>query len=90
MSLNIQQLNALLNLYPQTVKTVNNTAYDAQGNEVFYDLSVVQAYVDSQAYKQQRAQAYPSIADQLDLIYHDGIDAWKEVITQVKEEYPKP
>ena len=41
-------------------------------------------------YKLDRADAYPSIADQLDQIYHEGIDAWKETIAAVKAEYPKP
>ena len=41
-------------------------------------------------YKFSRASAYPSIADQLDQIYHEGIDAWKETIAAVKAEYPKP
>tara|TARA_R110000803_G_scaffold3373_4_gene11431 strand:- start:86 stop:349 length:264 start_codon:yes stop_codon:yes gene_type:complete len=40
-------------------------------------------------YQQLRASAYPSIADQLDTIYHGGIDAWKATITAVKEEIPK-
>jgi len=42
------------------------------------------------AYKDQRAAAYPSIADQLDQIYHEGLDAWKATILAVKAEYPKP
>ena len=41
-------------------------------------------------YKLDRADAYPSIQDQLDQIYHEGIDAWKETIAAVKAEYPKP
>ena len=41
-------------------------------------------------YKIARASAYPPIADQLDQIYHEGIDAWKETIAAVKAEYPKP
>jgi hypothetical protein len=41
-------------------------------------------------YQRDRAVAYPSIADQLDQIYHEGIDAWKETIAAVKAEYPKP
>ena len=40
-------------------------------------------------YQELRAAAYPSIVDQLDLIYHGGIDAWKLTITAVKEEFPK-
>jgi hypothetical protein len=41
-------------------------------------------------YKLHRSMAYPSIAEQLDQIYHEGIDAWKETIAAVKAEYPKP
>jgi len=40
-------------------------------------------------YAELRAQAYPSIADQLDTIYHEGIDAWKAQIAAVKAQYPK-
>ena len=40
-------------------------------------------------YQQLRAAAYPSMADQLDLLYHGGMDAWKAAITAVKEEFPK-
>ena len=40
-------------------------------------------------YIEQRVASYPSIADQLDTIYHSGIDAWKLTITAVKEEFPK-
>lgn len=40
-------------------------------------------------YREQRKSAYPSIEDQLDLLYHDGIDAWKEVIAAVKDAHPK-
>ena len=45
---------------------------------------------DAEQYKRDRAKAYPSIADQLDKIYHEGIDAWKAQIAAVKQEYPKP
>ena len=45
---------------------------------------------DALPYSEKRASAYPSIADQLDQIYHEGIDAWKETIAAVKAEYPKP
>jgi hypothetical protein len=64
-------------------------AFDANGNPVTYDESAVQAYMDAHAYIAKRQQAYPSIADQLDLIYHQGLDAWKSAIQAVKEEFPK-
>jgi hypothetical protein len=44
---------------------------------------------DTRTYAQKRAAAYPSMADQLDLLYHGGMDAWKAAITAVKEEFPK-
>jgi len=36
-----------------------------------------------------RANDYPSIVDQLDDIYHNGIDAWKATIKTTKDKYPK-
>jgi len=49
-----------------------------------------QSAFDALTYAEKRAAAYPSIADQLDTIYHEGIDAWKAEIAAVKTEYPKP
>ena len=36
-----------------------------------------------------RRNDYPSIADQLDDIYHNGIDGWKATIKTTKDKYPK-
>lgn len=41
-------------------------------------------------YVDKRATEYPSIVDQLDIIYHRGIDAWKAEIATIKAKYPKP
>ena len=54
----------------------------------FYGYTSIEDMV-SKKYQRQRAAAYPSIADQLDTIYHEGIDAWKLTILAVKEEFPK-
>jgi hypothetical protein len=53
-------------------------------------LAQMQAEYEAKEYQRQRATAYPSIADQLDTLYHGGYDAWKATITAVKEEFPKP
>lgn len=45
---------------------------------------------DNKEYQRQRAAEYPSIVDQLDKIYHEGVDAWKESILEIKNKYPKP
>ncbi len=49
----------------------------------------VQADYDSKQYQRDRAKEYPSIVDQLDDIYHNGIDAWKSTIKITKDKYPK-
>ena len=49
----------------------------------------VQADYDAKQYQRDRATAYPSMADQLDDIYHNGIDAWKATIKTTKDKYPK-
>ncbi len=81
---------AIYQLNPSVVTIRGNVAYGANEQVVAYDLSAAEALVSADAYKEQRASAYPSIADQLDLIYHSGIDAWKATIAAVKQEYPKP
>ena len=58
--------------------------------EIQAEITRLQAEYEANEYQRKRASAYPSIADQLDKIYHEGIDAWKAQIAAVKQEYPKP
>ena len=46
-------------------------------------------YVGVTTYTEARAAEYPPIEDQLDKIYHSGIDAWKADIKVIKDKYPK-
>ena len=42
-------------------------------------------------YIQKRQEAYPAIGEQLDYIFHNGLDAWKtDIIQQIKDQFPKP
>ena len=45
--------------------------------------------LENDSYKSKRQEAYPSIADQLDDLYHNGIDGWKTTIKAIKDKYPK-
>ena len=40
-------------------------------------------------YQRDRKSEYPSIVDQLDELYHNGIDGWKAKIKTIKDKYPK-
>ena len=52
-------------------------------------VAAMQKTYDDAAYQRNRVAEYPSIADQLDDIYHNGIDAWKATIKTTKDKYPK-
>lgn len=82
-------LYELRKVYPSIVKTIGDVAYDEQDNVVEYDLVLVQAEMAKTAYIAQRIAEYPSFADQFDLLYHGGYDAWKAAINAVKTKYPK-
>ena len=71
-------------------------AFDADGNSVTLDETLIQAEItrlqtdyDSKQYARDRAKAYPSLEDQLDDIFHNGITGWKTSIQAVKDKYPK-
>ena len=52
-------------------------------------LKKLQDDFDALEYSRKRAAEYPSVVDQLDDIYHNGIDAWKATIKATKDKYPK-
>ena len=88
---------AIYKTHPNVVEILESKdAYDAQGNVVELDMVIVNAEVtrlqaayDAKAYQRSRATEYPSMADQLDDIYHNGVDAWKATIKTIKDKYPK-
>lgn len=45
--------------------------------------------IANRTYAEKRQAEYPSIGDQLDDIYHNGIDGWKSTIKAIKDKYPK-
>ena len=79
--------NNVVTIYGNTQETV--IAKDIDGNIVEVDWTQVNAWVDPEQYKLDRADAYPTIKEQLDDLYHNGIDGWKTTIKAVKDKYPK-
>ena len=86
MTLNAKAVYAL---YSNAVKTVEDKAFDVDGNEITLNMTNINNWVDPNAYVDKRVAEYPSIADQLDDIYHNGVDEWKKTIKAVKDKYPK-
>ena len=54
-------------------------------------MAELQADYEAKQYQRNRASEYPSIAEQLDLIYHagQGGDAFQAAIKSVKDKHPK-
>jgi hypothetical protein len=84
---------AVRKAYPDAVVTDDSAgAFRADGTKI----TLVQSEIDAARtelakldYQEKRAAEYPSIADQLDDIYHNGIDGWKATIKTTKDKYPK-
>jgi hypothetical protein len=91
--------DAIFKAYNGTVVCIDESvgALDKDGKPVTLDQSKIDAArtaIDKELtdtkYQKDRAAEYPSVVDQLDLIYHSGIDAWKAKIKETKDKYPKP
>ena len=89
---------AIRKAYPDAVTIFDETgAFDKDGKSVTLEQSKIdaaRATIDAEyaalEYSRNRAAEYPSVVDQLDLIYHSGIDVWKAKIKETKDKYPKP
>ena len=89
---------AIIRAYPEAVSVnAGKQAWDADGKEIELDEELILQEIEkikeeykAVEYKELRRLEYPKIEDQLDLLYHKGIDGWKEEIQKVKDKYPKP
>ncbi|MCS5594813.1 MAG: hypothetical protein NZ730_09765 [Porticoccaceae bacterium] len=57
--------------------------------EIQAETTRLQDEYNSVQYQRDRIEAYPSIEDQLDDLYHNGYDGWKDTITAIKIKHPK-
>jgi len=88
----MNKFQAINKLYPNIIRTADDIAYDADGNEVAYDKAAVQAYVDAHAYIAKRATEYPPITDYIDGVVKGDqaqIDKYIADCQAVKTKYPK-
>jgi hypothetical protein len=97
----IEVSDALISLCPNSSWSVDDTYESIQNyfsedyplptkEKVITEIERLQKISDDFEYQRLRAKEYPSFADQFDLLYHGGYDAWKTEIDKIKEKYPKP
>ena len=92
---------ALQNLKPGAEWVLNGTTYAGLNwldksqtkpteSEVNTEVTRLETQYTNNKYQRDTAAEYPPVVDQLDDIYHNGIDAWKATIKTTKDKYPKP
>tara|TARA_A100001388_G_C28757678_1_gene495903 strand:+ start:1792 stop:2076 length:285 start_codon:yes stop_codon:yes gene_type:complete len=89
---------AIKRAYPEAAVISEATGvFKEDGTEITIvqsEVDTARAAIDAEYaaldYARKRAAEYPSVVDQLDDIYHNGIDAWKATIKATKDKYPKP
>jgi hypothetical protein len=94
---------ALKSLHPTCEFILNGTLYEGlewlsadiqkpSKYAVLTEAARLQAEYDAKKYQRDRAEAYPSIQEQLDMQYWDAINGttvWQETINAIKAKYPK-
>ena len=93
----IDIMTAIQNLTPNAECVVRGTEIEwhdtnqtqPTDSEIQAEVTRLQTEYDNNQYQRDRALEYPAIADQLDDIFHNGIDGWKATIQLTKDKYPK-
>jgi hypothetical protein len=96
----ITKINAIRSLAPNAqivvrdgiVEWIEPSVAPVTEAEIQAEVTRLQAEYEAKQYQRDRAKEYPSIQEQLDLLYWDkvnGTDNWEQAIAAVKAEYPK-
>ena len=91
---------AILSLYPEAKWSLNGDSYSGlewlstdipkpTQEQLEAEVDRIEQEWSNTEYQRLRESQYPSFADQFDLLYHGGYDAWKQSIQAVKDKYPK-
>jgi hypothetical protein len=93
----IERIKAIHSLRPgaewvmrdETIEWLDKTQTQPTEAEIQVEIIRLEADYAAKEYQRQRAAEYPSFAEQFDLLYHGGMDAWKAAIQSIKDKYPK-
>jgi len=99
MANDINIIEAIVAINPDAEATVTDNDYDKiiwttgttpiSKSDLQTKVAELQTAYDNKKYQRDRAAEYPSVVDQLDDLYHNGIDGWKATIKTTKDKYPK-
>ena len=75
-------------VWKEIVSRFGQSEYDDKTKRTKH-MATLKAEWEAKKYQRDRATEYPPIANQLDDLYHNGIDGWKTTIKAIKDKYPK-
>jgi hypothetical protein len=81
--------NAVCTVKNEDIDNIEWTSTPVAKSAIEAKMAELSTAYDNLDYARKRKAEYPSIEEQLDKIYNDGIDAWKVVIKATKDKYPK-
>ena len=92
-------INAILAINPDAQVCIEGDGVDKirwengtpviSNEDILAKQAELQTAFDAKQYQRDREKEYPTWQDQLDDIYHNGIDGWKATIKATKDKYPK-
>ena len=89
-------VDAVYALYSNAVRTEGDKAFDSNGNEITLNTININTWINSNAYKDNRAEAYPSLKDFMEAYTEKEIggdstkwDAYKTAYNKVRTDNPK-
>jgi len=85
-------VNAQVSVYGEDINNItwhDGNPTNITNQQIIDKQAELQTAYDAKQYQRDRASEYPTWQDQLDDIYHNGIDAWKATIKATKDKYPK-
>ena len=81
--------NAQVKVNNEDIDNIEWTSSEISKSDIQAKMAELKTADDALAYARNRIAEYPSVEEQLDKIYNDGVDAWKVVIKVTKDKYPK-
>ena len=89
--IDIERMEAITSLRPGATWTETNGKLEWNDNvQTQPTEDEIAEQIGKRNYIKNRTATYPSLEDQLDMIFHDGIEVWRDKIQSVKDKYPKP
>ena len=97
----ITKAEAILSLNPKSefvlteneLKWLSSDIKKPSDSEINAEVNRLQTEYEANKYQRDRADAYPSIQEQLDMQYWDAVNGtkkWQEAVAKVKTDHPKP